>query len=332
MTATSAIWNEPLPTMHDVLRARQVISSVLRPTPALEFPALSELMGCTVIVKCENLQPIGAFKVRGGVFLMDGLSADQRRRGVVGASTGNHGQSIAFAGRQFGVPVTIFVPNGANPLKVRAMERLGADVRFAEDDFSSCHEVARVWAAEHDRVFVHSANEPALVAGVATYTFELLEEHPDLDAIFVPIGGGSGCAGACLVTDALSPATEVYGVTAARAPAPKESWQQRELLHGRPSDTFAEGMAVGSAYAMTSAILWDRVADIIDVTDAELKRAMLTTLQTTRMLAEGAGVASVAALHKTRDQFKGKDVAVVLSGGNVTLESLAGYLAEERAW
>lgn len=326
------LWSGPVPTLADVYQARSVIRHYLKPTPAIESPVLSERMGCQVVVKCENLQPIGAFKVRGGIYALSQLSKEERAPGVVAASTGNHGQSIAYAARTFGVKATIFAPNGANPLKVAAMERLGAEVVFAHDDFMECHSAAADYAAANGMYFIHSADVPELIAGVGTLTLELMEEHPDLDAIFLAVGGGSGLCGACIAGKSINPDLKVYGVQSEGAPAVYESWRDRTLKQGVPVETFAEGIATGGAFNLPAKIMWDVVDDIVLVSDAELRQSILTILETTRMLAEGAGAAALAGLHQRRTELQGKKVAVVLSGGNLTLETLERALAEERPW
>lgn len=325
-------WAGPLPTLGDVYRARKVIARYLAPTPLLDAEKLSERIGVTTYVKCENLLPIGAFKVRGGVYLLSRLSGEERARGVVGASTGNHGQSIAWAARAFDTKATIFVPDDANPLKVASMERLGATVIAHGVDFDEALVGARQFSEREGAHFIHSANEPDLIAGVATATLEMLEAQPDIEAIFVPIGGGSGLCGATLVAKALNPDIEVIGVQAEGAPAVYESWRDRELKSLDRADTFAEGVATRIAFELPSAMLWGKVDEIMLVSDAELRQGILTLLETTAMLAEGAGAASLAGLHRRRHEFAGRKVGIVLSGGNLTLERLGEALTKERAW
>jgi threonine dehydratase len=328
----SHLWTGSLPTLVDVFRARATIQPFLKPTPAIESPALSERMGCRVIVKCENLQPIGAFKVRGGIYLLSQMSEEQRRAGVVAASTGNHGQSIAYAARLFGAQATIYVPEVANPLKVESMQRLGAEVVAVGPDFDTAHDLSREFAESTGKTFIHSANVPELIAGVGTYTLELLEEYPEIEAMFVPIGGGSGLSGACVAGKGINPALEVYGVQATGAPAVYESWRDRELKKLGRSETFAEGVATREAFGLPAALLWDIVDEIMLVSDADLRRSILTLLETTRMLAEGAGAAALAGLANRREQMAGKTVGFVLSGGNLTLDTLRQALDEERPW
>jgi threonine dehydratase len=326
------VWDGPIPTLSDVFRARKVIRQHLQPSPLLRSEALSERMGFEVLVKCESMLPTGAFKVRGGLYYMSQLGAEQLARGVVGASTGNHGQSLAYAARNFGSSATIFVPEGANPLKVASMLRLGAEVIHHGVDFDDCLVASESYAESNGKVFTHSANEPQLIAGVATHTLEILEEEPDVDAVYVATGGGSGLCGACIAGKGIKPDLHVAGVQATGAPVVHDSWRDRTLHRYESMQTFAEGVATREAFALPARILWEMVDDIVLVEDRDLKRSMLTLLETTRVLAEGAGAAGLAGAYKDRDALAGKKVAVIVSGGNVTLDVLAKALNEERAW
>src|SRR3954447_3418670 len=221
------------PTLPDVLAARLRIAPYLRPTALYRYPSLDALLGAEVFVKHENHQPVGAFKVRGGVNLIAQLSPDERKRGVIAASTGNHGQSIAYAGRLFGVQATICVPEVANPVKVASMRGLGAELVFHGRDFDDAREHCEQLAREHGYRYVHSGDEPLLIAGVATATLELLEEQPETDTAVVPIGGGGGAAGACIVAKTLKPAMRVIGVQSEAAPAAYRSWRERRLVEDR---------------------------------------------------------------------------------------------------
>ena len=319
-----------LPTPHDVFRARLIVDRYLARTPLLSPPALAERLGCQVYVKCENLQPIGAFKVRGGLFLLSELTAAERVRGVVTASTGNHGQSIAYAAREFGVQATIFMPEAANPLKVAAMRRFGAEIIFHGEDYDACREASETEAAARGAHYVHPANEPRLIAGVATSTLEILEAVPDLDVLIVPAGGGSGLSGACLIGKAINPNLRIVGVQASGAPALAESWRQGRPVSLSRADTFAEGLATRVGNSLPLAILGPRLDDFLLVSDDELRRAVLTLLETSWLLAEGAGAASLAAAWQMRDELAGEKVAIVLSGGNMTIDGLADALAKER--
>jgi threonine dehydratase len=323
-----------LPTMADVARAREVIARYLLPTPLLSSPALDARLGFQAFLKCENLQPIGAFKLRGGLFLMSDLDPEQREHGVVTASTGNHGQSIAYAAREFGTTATIWMPERANPLKVASMERLGADVRYHGRDFDECREWAEHDATARGAFYVPAANDWRLIAGVATYTVEMLEDVPNLDALIVPAGGGSGLSGTCLAGKAISPGLRVIGVQAAGAPVVYETWRSGELRTIDRADTFAEGLATRVGFSLPAQILWRRLDDFRLVSDNEMRRAILTLLETARVLAEGAGAAALAAAYAMREELAGRKVGIVVSGGNLTLETLAETMRMEmeRPW
>jgi threonine dehydratase len=315
-----------VPTLADVLEARRRIFPHLRPTPLYRYPALDALLDAEVLVKHENHQPVGAFKVRGGVNLVSQLSADERDRGVIAASTGNHGQSIAYAARLFGVHATICVPEAANPVKVASMRGLGAELVFHGRDFDDAREHCERLAGERGLRYVHSGNEPLLIAGVATETLEILEERPDIDAIVVPIGGGSGAAGACVVARAVKPAVRVIGVGSEAAPTAYRSWRARRLLEGS-METFAEGLATRTAFELPQRILRQWLDDFVLVPDEEIRAAQALMIETTRNLVEAAGAAPLAAALRLREQLTGTRVALIVSGGNASREQLLDVLA-----
>ena len=319
-----------LPTLVDVVEARQRIAPHLRPTPLYGYEALNELSATAVFVKHENHQPIGAFKIRGGVNLISQLSAEESERGVIAASTGNHGQSIAYAARLFGVPATICVPEQANPVKVASMRGLGAELVFHGRDFDDAREHCEQLAEEHGYRYVHSGNEPLLIAGVATETLEILEEQPRTEVIIVPIGGGSGAAGACVVAKAVNPAVRVIGVQSLAAPAAFRSWQEHRLVEDR-METFAEGLATRTAFELPQRILWQWLDDFVLVSDDEIRAAQALMIEATRNLVEAAGAAPLAAALQLRDQLAGKRVTLVLSGGNATPEQLLDALSRTPA-
>jgi threonine dehydratase len=319
-----------VPTLADVLDARLRISPHLRPTPLYSYSTLNDLLGAEVFVKHENHQPVGAFKVRGGVNLITQLSADERKRGVIAASTGNHGQSIAYAARLFGVRATICVPENANPVKVASMRGLGAELVFHGRDFDEAREHCEQLASEHGYRYVHSGNEPLLIAGVATETLEILEEQPRIDVIVVPVGGGSGAAGACIVAKAINPAIRIIGVQSEAAPAAFRSWQERRLVEDT-METFAEGLATRTAFELPQRILWQSLDDFVLVSDDEIRAAQALMIEATRNLVEAAGAAPLAAALTLREQLTGKRVALILSGGNASREQLLDVLGREHA-
>jgi threonine dehydratase len=322
--------NWQAPTLADVLEARRRIAPYLRPTPLFRYATLDELVGAEVLVKHENHQPVGAFKVRGGVNLISQLSPAESDRGVIAASTGNHGQSIAYAARVFGVRATICVPERANPVKIASMRGLGAELVFHGRDYDEARERCEQLARERGARYVHSGNEPLLIAGVATETLEILEEQPQTDTIIVPIGGGSGAAGACIVAKAVDPAVRVIGVQSEAAPAAYRSWQGRRLLEST-METFAEGLATRTAFELPQQILWELLDDFVLVSDGEIRAAQATMIEATRNLVEAAGAAPLAAALRMRDQLAGRRVALILSGGNASREQLLEVLGRHSA-
>src|SRR5579864_9384999 len=321
-------WAGPIPTLHDVVRARRILAPHLPRTPLLHAPALDRLLGARVYVKCENVLPTGAFKVRGGINLMSRLTADERRRGVITASTGNHGQSIAYAARLLGVPAIIGAPEGANPLKVAAMRALGAEVALHGRDFDESREwVERTAAAEGYR-YIHSANEPLLIAGVGTLSLEVMEDLPEADVIIAPIGAGSGACGHCITAKTLSSRVRVIGVQAEGAPPVYRTLTERRMVHLDRMETFAEGIATRIPFALPVSILSRLLDEIVLVSDEDLRRAIVLLGEAVRQTAEGAGAASTAAALRLGERLRGKTVVLILSGGNIPVEQLGEFYAD----
>ena len=310
-----------------VLAAQRRIAPYLRRTPVIRNPALDEALGCEAYLKCENLQPIGAFKVRGGINLMLQLPEQQRARGVITASTGNHGQSVAYAARLVGTPALIYVPAGANQLKIDSMRRLGGTVVEQGQDFDECRVLAEERANREGLYFISSGDEPALIAGVATAYLELLEDVPDLDLVLAPVGGGSGASGACLARDGVSPRTTVIGVQAASAPAVHDSWQSRQVITYDRAPTFADGLATRSPFMMPLRIMLDGLADFWVVTEEQMREAIRLLARTSHVVAEGAGAATTAAAMARPAEMAGHKVGLMLSGGNLPNDVLAKILA-----
>ena len=321
----------PMPTLAAVLRARAAIAPYLRPTPTIEAAALGATLGCRAYLKCENLTPTGAFKVRGGVNLVATLTAEERARGVIAASTGNHAQSVAYAARLFGVRSVIYMPADANPLKVAATRGLGAEVVLTGRDFDEARGAAEARAAREEMRYIHSANEPLLVAGVGTYALELLEAVPDLDVIFVPVGAGSGVLGTATVARAVNPAIRVIGVQSEGAPAVYLSWKEGRYVETERIATFAEGLATRQPFELPLQLLPRLVDELMLVSDDELRAGILLLLESARQLVEGAGAAPVAAALRRKEELAGKKVGLVLSGGNITLDQLRQLLAAQPA-
>ncbi len=313
------------PTFTDILRAKQTVSRYLPRTPLVNYPALDKICGTRILVKHENQQLTGAFKVRGGINLISRLSDEERGRGVITASTGNHGQSVAYAARLFGTRAIIVVPEKSNPLKVAAMQDLGAEVIFSGADFDTAREHCATLASREKLRYIHPANEPRIIAGVATVHLEILEDAPEVTTIIVPVGGGSSAAAACLVAKTLNPRILVIGVQAERAPAAFKSWRAHELLEDKMG-TAAEGLATRVAFELTQNILWQYLDDFVLVSEDEILRAVALYVEKAHTLAEGAGAASLAAALKLRDRLTDQTVALVVSGGNITVEQLRAAL------
>jgi len=314
------------PTLQDVYAARARVYRLVRPTPLLRHPLLAKETGLEIFVKHENHNPTCAFKIRGGLNLIANLPPEERR-GVITASTGNHGQSISLAAQREGVPCTIVVPCGNNPEKNAAMRANGAEVIEFGRDFDEARE--RVEQMQHDRGlrYVHSANEPLLIAGVATYALEIFEELPDVDVILVPIGGGSGACGCSIVRSGLGSRAKVIGVQAERADAFARSWQSGVRVVGERADTFAEGMATRVTFDLTFGILKRELDAIVTLTEEDLAEGVRLALRATHNLAEGAGAAPLMAATKLREELAGKKIVCVMSGGNIDRGTLTRIMA-----
>jgi threonine dehydratase len=315
-----------MPTLHDIIAARTNVYRFLRPTPLYHYAGLSSLLGAQVWVKHENHQPVGAFKVRGGLNYVAGLSTAQRKAGLYTASTGNHGQSIAFAARAYGVCATVAMPEQANPDKVAAMRGLGAEVVFHGPDFDTAREWMMQVAAQRGGLFV-GPTDKSLICGVGTYGLEIVEDLPDVDAIIVPVGAGSGACGTGIVAKAINPRIQVIGVQSAQAPAMQRSWASGQMQTAEMR-TFAEGIATRVPFENTQRIMRQVLDDFVLVDDANIRRAILLLLEHTHNLAEGAGAAPLAAALQIRTRLAGKKVVLVMSGGNLALHTLRHILCE----
>jgi len=313
-----------VPSFEDIVAAREFIAPYLPKTPLVRVNKLCELLDCDYYAKLENLQPTAAFKVRGGVNLVGAISDEERRKGVVAASTGNHGQSIAYAGRLFGAHVAIYAPaENINESKMRAIRELGAEVRFHGRDFDEARVECERVANEEGFRYAHSANEPKLIAGVGTIGLEIFEDLADVDVIIAPAGGGSCVAGNCIVTNELNPNVRVIAVQSEAAPAMWHAWRNRSLEPYPTMNTEHEGLATRVPFELTNIILWELLSDFVLVTDAEINEAIKLLAFYAKQVAEGAGAASLAAAIKLRDELRGKKVVGIVSGGNLSLQRFA---------
>lgn len=316
------------PTIQDVYDARRVIAGHVHRTPLRRVPRLCDMLDADVWVKHENMQMLGAFKVRGGINLVSRTSDEERSRGFVTASTGNHGQSIAFAAQQFGANCTIVVPVGANPVKMASMRSLGANVVEHGPTFDEARLHSENLAREEGMRYVHPANEPLLVAGVGTYTLEVHEDLGDIDYIIVPVGAGSGACGASIVTRILSPETKIVGVQSEAAPSVQLSWKKMEgPTVDAKMETVAEGIATGSSYDYPVGMLRKYLHDFVLVSEDAILQAIVTMIATTRTLVEHAGATPLAAAESMREKIRGKRVVLIASGANLTVEQLKTTLA-----
>ena len=310
-----------IPNLADIFRARQVVSRYLPRTPLHYYPRLSEMLDAEVHLKHENHQALGAFKARGGINTMHNLGDEDRQRGVVTASTGNHAQAIAYAGSVLGIKAVVVMPEGSNPSKVAAVQSLGADVVFFGSVFDEAKTHAENLQKEYGYRYIHSANEPDLIAGAGTYALEIMEDLPDVEYIFVPLGGGSGASGTCIAAKSVNPNVKVIAVQSEKAQGAYLSWKNREITQAE-NNTFAEGLATGSGYELTQRILWDMLDDFVLVSDEEIKESILHLIERAHTLAEGAGAAALAGAIKAKEEIRNRRVVLVVSGGNLSLPQL----------
>src|SRR6267142_6065688 len=316
-------WSEP--TFVDVLAAAARIRPHIAPTPLRRSAAVSEVVGADVFLKHEFHLPTGAFKVRGGINLVSQLSDGEREVGVIAASTGNHGQSVAYAARLYGVKAIICAPKNANPAKVEAMHELGATVKLVGADFDEARLACEQLAADHGYRYIHSGDEPHLIAGVGTHTLEILSEEPEIDVVIVPIGGGSGAAGASIVAKAVNPRIVVIGVQSENAPSAYLSWRAGKRVDAA-NTTWAEGLATRMPFDLPQQILRRLLDDFILVSDDSISDAVHVLLGRNRTLVEGAGAAAVAAAFALKERLAGLRVALILSGGNISIPQITTIL------
>ncbi len=317
---------EPLPTLHEIEAAKTLIRPLIRETPTYRWPLLEAELGCELWVKHENHTPVGAFKIRGGLVYMDELKRREPAvKGVIAATTGNHGQSITFAAKQNGLRAVIVVPHGNNPEKNAAMRSLGAELVEHGREFQEALEYSRELAAKEGLHAVPSFH-PWLVRGVATYALEMFRSVGELDAVFVPIGLGSGFCGIAAAREALGLKTKIIGVVSEHAPAYALSYQRRQFTEQTSTTTVAEGVACKTPNRDALSHVLAHAHDVVRVNDDEAVEAMHEIIQATHNIAEGAGALAFAALKKQREAWRGQKVACVLTGGNASMAMLGRVL------
>jgi threonine dehydratase len=318
-------------TLDDVLAAQRRIRPYLAPTPFRNYPTLDAAVGrgIRVLVKHENHQPTGAFKVRNCLSLMTALTPEERSQGFVAATRGNHGLGLAYAGSLLGAPVTVVVPVGNNPEKNEAMRALGARLIEEGRDYDDAVAIAARLVEREGLRLAHSTNDPAVIAGAGTMTVEMLDQHPAPDTLVLSIGGGSQAVGALVVARVMRPSLRVYGVQAAGADAAYRSWHAGHPVTLASATTFADGLATRSVYEMTFPALREGLAGFARVTDTELASALRLLMRTTHNMLEGAAAAGLAALLTLRDELAGQRVGIVLSGGNIDGATLLRVINQE---
>ena len=310
----------------DVLRARETIAPYVNKTPTYPYIGLSKLVGAEIYLKHENHHALGSFKVRGGINYMSNLAAESKKRGVITASTGNHGQSIAYSASVFGVPAVIVSPEDANTSKVESMRNLGAELILKGKNFDEARETVETEASQRGLTYIHAANEPLIIAGVATYGLEMLEDIPDIEVVIAPIGGGSNAAALCTVAKVINPKIQIIGVQSAQAPAAYQSWTSKGIKSA-PTSTVAEGLATSIGFELTQNILWELLDDSVLVDDKEIEDSIVTLATKAHTLAEEAGASTLACALKIKDRLSGKKVALVISGGNISLKRLKAIMS-----
>jgi threonine dehydratase len=331
-TSTHLLYPARVPwpiTWDDVALARRRIAPYLPTTALRNYAPLDEEVGARVLVKHENHLPTNAFKARNTMSFMAALPEEQRRRGVIAATRGNHGAGLAWAGAQLGVPVVICVPHGNNPEKNAAMRGFGAELVETGRDYDEALAAALRIADERGLVVGHSTNDRNVIAGAATLTAEILEQTTELDAMVVAVGGGSQAVGAIVATRVMRPNVQVFGVQAANASAIHDSWHAGERKTTASANTFADGLATRATYDLTWDALREGLAGFVAVSEAALADAVRMMIRTTHNLAEGAGAAGLAGLLALRDRLAGKTVAIILSGSNIDAATLQRILAGE---
>ena len=309
------------PTLRDIYRAKKTIAPHI-PRTALHYSSgLSEMLSAEVYLKHDEHLPLGAFKGRGGINLLANRSDEEKKRGLITASSGNHGQSMASACKLFGVKAVIGLPEDANPNKVAAMRALGAELVFHGADFDAARLHCERLAKEEGYRFVHPVNDPLLIAGVGTQALETVEDLPDVEVLMLPLGGGSGISGACIVAKGIDPSIEVLAVQSEQAQAGYLSWKKGEIVESE-MNTVAEGIATRSGYELAQQIMADLLDDFLLVSDDEIHQAIGTLVDKAHTLAEGAGATALAGAIRYPEKVKGKKVAITVSGGNITVDQL----------
>lgn len=309
-------------TLSDVRKAEGVLKKHLQPSPLLFNPWLSAVYGCEVFLKLENMQPIGSFKIRGATNKIALLTAQERKKGVIAASAGNHAQGVAWGAKKLGVKATIVMPRGAPLVKIQNTESLGAEVILSGDTYDECFLVAQKLATKTGKILVHAFDDPAVIAGQGTVALELLDQMPEIDAVVCSIGGGGLMAGISTVMNELSPKTKLYGSQASGANAMTLSLKKGQPVSLARVETFADGIAVGVTRRGPFDILKKSIDRMLTADDESIAAAILTLIEKAKIISEGAAAVSIAVLDQLKKELKGKKVAVIICGGNIDVNVL----------
>jgi threonine dehydratase len=310
------------PELIDILEANERIKPYLNPSPLFTYPTLNELLGFKAYIKHENYNPTGAFKIRGGINLISQLTSEEKEKGVITASTGNHGQSIALASMMFGVDAHICVPVGANAIKVAAIRSHGGIIHEYGKDFDEAVEHGKQLAEEHGYMFISSGDEARLISGVGTIGLEIMQQLPDVDVVVSPVGSGTGAGGTATAVKSLRSDVKTISVQAEKAPSIYMSYNSGKPESTPTAETFADGLATRNAFELPLGILREYVDKFILVSEDEMRNGIKLYAEHCHTIAEGAGAATLAGALKLKDELKGKKVVLVLSGGNLTYDEL----------
>jgi threonine dehydratase len=309
------------------LLARAVISSHLNRTSLTHYSELSRLIGCKAFVKHENHNPTGSFKIRGALNFFHHMSQEEVAAGILVATRGNHGLAMAWAGQWFHVPCTVVVPENNNPEINRIIESYGAEVIVHGEDFYDAQSYCEELVDSAGYYYVQQGNEPEILNGLATMGLEILEDLPQADVIICPIGGGAGCASLIKTARAVNPNIEIIGVEPQNAPSFYSSWKKGDIVTLDEADTIAEGLAARSVFQLPYVILKDTISDVILLTENEIVEGIRMALSTTHNLAEAAGAVSLIAAYKIKERLAGKNVVMIMSGGNLAIDNLKAVLS-----
>lgn len=318
-------------TFEDVLAAKDRLAPYLTPTPLRNYPSLDSVIGNNIkaYVKHENHLPTNSFKYRNGLAAVTALSSEEKKRGVVAATLGNHGQGVALAGTLLGIPTKICVPIGNNPDKNIAIKNFGGMLIEEGKDYDEAVKVAERFVKNDGMTMIHSVNNWNVIAGAATLTLEILEQKPDIDALVLSIGGGTHAVGAIAVIKKINPQIKIYGVQAEGAPANHDAWHAKKPIPGNKTNTFADGVRTRNIYETTFQALQDGLTDFITVSDNEIAEAVRLYLEHTHNVAEGAAAIGLAGLLKLRHVLGNKKVGLVLTGSNIDQLTLKKVINKE---